>query len=77
MTANCEHQSNCCVWPACDVTPSLKQQNKKVFGIDNINDYYNTKIKYSNLKILKKYKDFTFYKENIVTTKIINKIATK
>ena len=31
-----------------------------IIGIDNLNDYYDVKIKKSRLKILKKYKNFTF-----------------
>ena len=34
----------------------------EVIGIDNINNYYNTKIKHERLKKLKKYPNFVFFK---------------
>ena len=45
-----------------------------VVGIDNINDYYNVDIKIDNLVILEKYKNFKFYKEDTVNTKLINEL---
>ena len=41
---------------------SLLKKQKTVIGIDNINNYYNTKIKLDRLKILKKYPKFKFFK---------------
>tara|TARA_A100000164_G_scaffold361295_1_gene375883 strand:- start:72 stop:1037 length:966 start_codon:yes stop_codon:yes gene_type:complete len=38
----------------------LLDKNKQVIGIDNLNDYYDVKIKKSRLKILKKNKNFIF-----------------
>jgi UDP-glucuronate 4-epimerase len=37
----------------------------KVYGIDNLNNYYDVKLKRDRLKILKKNKSFKFYKINI------------
>lgn len=34
-----------------------------VSGIDNINNYYSQKLKKDRIKILKKYKNFSFYKK--------------
>lgn len=45
-----------------------------VYGIDNINDYYDIEQKHKNLDILNKYDKFTFYKEDIVDTCLINKL---
>jgi len=45
-----------------------------VYGIDNMNDYYDVKIKENNLELLNKYKNFKFYKEDIQTTKIISEL---
>ena len=42
----------------------LKQKHS-VIGIDNLNDYYDTKLKYNRLNQLKKYKKFTFLKKDI------------
>ena len=36
-----------------------------VIGIDNMNDYYDVKLKESRLNILKKYKNYVFYREDI------------
>jgi UDP-glucuronate 4-epimerase len=52
----------------------LKDTVYDIYGIDNINDYYNINIKLNNLSILKKYDKFHFEKDDIVTTKIISKI---
>ena len=43
----------------------LSNKNYLVFGIDNINNYYDTKLKKDRLLILKKYKNFTFFKIDI------------
>ena len=52
----------------------LLKDGINVYGIDNINDYYNIKQKEENLKILSKYKSFAFRKDDIVNTKIIDEI---
>jgi len=49
----------------------LKNNYNNVYGIDIINDYYDIKKKEENLKILMKYKNFSFLKEDICNTKII------
>ena len=46
--------------------------NYDVLGIDNINDYYDPKIKLLNIELLKKFDNFTFKKEDITNTEIIN-----
>ena len=43
----------------------LLKKKYKVYGIDNINDYYSTNLKIDRLKILKKYKNFFFFKTDI------------
>jgi len=52
----------------------LLNEGNIVYGIDIINDYYDITQKLNNLQILKKYKNFYFYKENIIDTKIIASI---
>ena len=51
-------------------------QNKKkyqVFGIDNMNNYYDVKLKLDRIKNLKKYYNFKYYKIDIVKKNLINK----
>ena len=43
----------------------LDNTNYKIIGIDNINNYYSTKIKKKRLQELKRYKKFKFYKIDI------------
>ena len=51
----------------------LLKRGDMVLGIDNINDYYDINKKLENLKILEKYDNFTFKKEDIYdTTSITN-----
>lgn len=49
----------------------LLKNNFVVIGVDIINDYYDIKQKYNNLKILNEYENFLFIKEDICTTKVI------
>jgi UDP-glucuronate 4-epimerase len=51
----------------------LLENNYIVYGIDNMNDYYDLSIKNNNIKLLKKYNKFKFYQEDIQDTKIISK----
>ena len=50
----------------------LLQKKHSVLGIDDLNSYYDVKLKRSRLDILKKYKNFFFYKKKIEDIKIIN-----
>jgi len=43
----------------------LLDDGHNVAGIDNINDYYDVNLKLARLNILKKYKNFKFYKKDI------------
>ncbi|QWB99439.1 GDP-mannose 4,6-dehydratase [Mycoplasmatota bacterium] len=45
----------------------LLNENFIVIGIDNLNNYYDVRIKNSRLEILKQYDNFVFIKHNIVT----------
>tara|TARA_X000000950_G_C13919130_1_gene662448 strand:+ start:2554 stop:3510 length:957 start_codon:yes stop_codon:yes gene_type:complete len=40
-------------------------KNNKVFGLDNLNAYYDINLKKKRLALLKKNKNFTFFKENL------------
>ncbi|MDT2865741.1 NAD-dependent epimerase [Vagococcus carniphilus] len=55
------------------LSKELLNKNCEVIGIDNLNDYYDTKLKMSRLEVLNKYKNFTFEKIDI---KEKNKIDT-
>ena len=49
----------------------LLKEGNKILGIDNMNDYYDVSRKEKNIELLKKYEKFTFKKEDIRTTNII------
>ena len=44
------------------LTEKLLKKNINVIGIDNINNYYDTKLKKNRINELKKNKKFKFYK---------------
>ena len=48
-----------------------------IYGIDNLNNYYDIKLKKERLNILKKYKKFTFFKTDINNKKNIEKILSE
>jgi nucleoside-diphosphate-sugar epimerase len=51
------------------VAEMLLDKGEKVIGIDNLNDYYDVRLKEYRLTLLKEYKNFIFYKidiENLV-----------
>lgn len=57
---------------------SNKLLNKyKIIGIDNLNNYYDPKLKRDRLKILKKNKNFSFFKVDLLNYNKINKIIKK
>ena len=43
----------------------LLKKNYEIIGIDTLNNYYDDKLKKKRLSILKKNKNFTFYKIDI------------
>lgn len=47
------------------LSKQLLEQDIKVIGIDNLNDYYDVDLKYARLNELKKYDNFTFIKSDI------------
>lgn len=49
----------------------LLKRGDIVLGIDNLNDYYDVNNKLNNLKILEKYENFSFKKEDICDTESI------
>ena len=55
----------------------LSSKSNNVIGIDNMNDYYDFKLKKDRLKILSKYKNFSFYKSDIQNSVSLKKIFIK
>ena len=47
----------------------LNKKNVQIIGIDNLNSYYSKKLKYKRLQILKKNKNFKFYKIDLTNKK--------
>ena len=52
----------------------LNSTKYKITGIDNLNNYYDPKIKQERLKLLKKHKNFKFKKIDLCSNKKINQI---
>ena len=46
------------------LTHQLLKNNYSIIGLDNMNNYYSTRLKKDRLAILKKYKNFFFIKRN-------------
>ena len=55
----------------------LLEKGHKVHGVDNMNKYYDVKLKKTRLKILKKNKNFSFAKINIENEKKLKKTFKK
>lgn len=55
----------------------LLENNNKIIGIDNLNNYYDPKLKLDRNKILKKYKNYVFYKGDICDLKFVKKVFQK
>tara|TARA_Y100000591_G_C21826723_1_gene697109 strand:- start:796 stop:1758 length:963 start_codon:yes stop_codon:yes gene_type:complete len=51
---------------------SLLDDKYRVFGIDNMNDYYNPLLKEARLRVLEKYQGFVFRKGDISDLKFLN-----
>ena len=53
------------------VSIKILKENYNLIGVDNHNDYYDTNLKKKRLSLLKKHKNFKFYKCDIVNKKKI------
>ena len=51
----------------------LLKKGNVVIGLDNINNYYDKKIKLDRLNLLKKYPKYKFFKVDIVDEKVLKK----
>ena len=59
------------------VAEALLKKGDPTVGVDNLNDFYDVKIKEKNLAILKKHKGFVFYKEDVRNYKGLKEIFEK
>lgn len=59
------------------LTELLLKKGNKVIGIDNMNDYYDIKLKEGRLEILKKYNNYTFYKIDLKDKEGIDNLFEK
>jgi len=59
------------------VAEALLKRGDYVVGVDNLNDYYGVRIKKKNLRLLKNYSEFKFYKEDIRNYDKLKKIFKK
>lgn len=60
-----------------NVSKFFLEKKIKILGIDNLNNYYDKKLKLERLEILKTYKNFDFIKGDISKKKTFNDINTK
>ena len=51
----------------------LQNKKNKIYGIDNLDDYYSPKLKKFRINILKKKKNFKFYKIDLINYKNLEK----
>ena len=59
------------------VSEKLLKKGNKVFGIDSLNNYYDVNLKKSRIKILKKYKNFSFVKAKLENERKLFKYINK
>jgi UDP-glucuronate 4-epimerase len=59
------------------VSSFLIIKNKKVFGLDNLNNYYDVNLKKNRLKLLKKNKKFFFSKIDLLNKKKLFNLIKK
>lgn len=50
------------------------EPNTKVIGLDNMNDYYDVRIKEARLAELQSFENYTFFKGNLADKELINRI---
>jgi UDP-glucuronate 4-epimerase len=59
------------------LSTKLLEQGCRVIGVDNINDYYDVKLKHTRLEKIKTFENFTFIKGDISDKAMIMKIFEK
>ena len=69
--------TGCCGFIGFNISKYLLDKGFKIFGVDNLNDYYDVKIKKERLREIKKYKNFKFNKLDISNNKQLKKVFLK
>ncbi len=59
------------------ISESLLKKKHKIYGLDNLNDYYSVNYKKKRLNELKKFRNFIFIKADISNYKILDQIFKK
>tara|TARA_A100001015_G_C15012736_1_gene723983 strand:- start:352 stop:1320 length:969 start_codon:yes stop_codon:yes gene_type:complete len=59
------------------LTAKLLKKQINVIGVDNINNYYDTKLKQNRINVLKKNKKFKFYKIDLCEYNKLNNVVKK
>ena len=59
------------------LSKKLLDQGHQIIGFDNINDYYDKNLKENRLSILKSYKNFSFYKRDLINKDHLNDLFQK
>ena len=55
----------------------MLQENHDILGIDNVNDYYDTKLKFDRLNNLDEYENFSFQKTDLKDFHLLDKVFKK
>ena len=58
----------------CFLSKRLLEEGCRVIGVDNLNDYYDVKLKETRLELLNPFEKFTFVKEDISNKEAVQKI---
>ena len=59
------------------ITKKLLENNQRVLGVDNLNNYYDVNLKKKRINLLKKNKNFIFYKKDLKDPSILENIYKK
>ncbi|VAW52112.1 Nucleotide sugar epimerase [hydrothermal vent metagenome] len=59
------------------VAKALLERGDEVVGIDNLNDYYDVKLKLDRLKLIEKFESFTFFKMDISDRDAVKELFEK
>lgn len=59
------------------ISKKLLEENYVVYGIDNLNEYYDVNLKKKRIAILKKFPNFHFFKKDLKEKKLLERIYKK